>query len=108
LTKAKDKGLKKRPRRHDLRHTNASWLILAGVALPVIQRHLGHQSIQTTSDRYGHLDRETSRVVADVVNKALKRSKRRSNLKVPENMQLHPEGTLRGFDSNVSLRGKRF
>ena len=27
LTKAKDKDLTKRPRPHDLRHTNAGWLI---------------------------------------------------------------------------------
>jgi integrase len=47
----------------------------------VIQRHLGHQSIQTTSDRYGHLDRESSRVVADVVDKALKPSKKAKQLK---------------------------
>ena len=71
LETAKDKGLTKRPRIHDLRHTNASWLIQAGVPLTVVQRHLGHESIQTTSDRYGHLDRKASRVVADVVGKAL-------------------------------------
>jgi integrase len=71
LVRAKEAGLTKRPRVHDLRHTNASWLIQAGVPLPVIQRHLGHQSIQTTVDRYGHLDRRSSRVVADVVGKAL-------------------------------------
>ena len=40
---------------HDLRHTHASWLIAAGVPLPVIQRRLGHESITTTVDRYGHL-----------------------------------------------------
>jgi integrase len=57
---------------HDLGRTNASWLIQGGVPLTVIQRHLGHESIQTTSDRYGHLDRKSSRVVADVVGKALK------------------------------------
>ena len=45
LTKAKDKDLTKRPRPHDLRHTNAGWLIQAGVPLTVIQRHLGHESI---------------------------------------------------------------
>jgi integrase len=71
LDRAKDKGLTKRPRPHDLRHTNASWLIQAGIPLPVIQRHLGHESIQTTVDRYGHLDRRSSRMVADVVGKAL-------------------------------------
>jgi integrase len=64
--------LEKRPRIHDLRHTNASWLIQAGIPLPVIQRHLGHESIQTTVDRYGHLDRASSRVVADVVGQALR------------------------------------
>jgi integrase len=71
LDRAKDKGLSKRPRPHDLRHTNASWLIQAGVPLPVIQQHLGHESIQTTVDCYGHLDRRSSRVVADVMGKAL-------------------------------------
>ena len=52
-----------------------------GVALPVIQRHLAHESIQTTSERYGHLDRKTSRVVADVVGNALKPRKADSKQK---------------------------
>lgn len=47
----------KRPRIHDLRHTYASWAIQAGVPLPVIQRQLGHESITTTVDTYGHLAR---------------------------------------------------
>lgn len=74
LDSAKDKGLAKRPRIHDLRHTNASWLIQGGVPLTVVQRHLGHESIQTTSDRYGHLDRKASRVVVksrDVVHEVV-------------------------------------
>jgi integrase len=71
LDRAKEAGLTKKPRVHDLRHTNASWLMQAGVPLTVVQRHLGHESIQTTSDRYGHLDRRSTRVVADVVDKAL-------------------------------------
>jgi len=47
----------KRPRVHDLRHTFASWAIQAGIPLPVIQRQLGHESITTTVDTYGHLAR---------------------------------------------------
>ncbi|NDZ77034.1 site-specific integrase [Streptomyces sp. SID10853] len=48
-------GLIKRPRIHDLRHSHASWLIAAKVPLPAIQVRLGHESITTTVDRYGHL-----------------------------------------------------
>ncbi|MFF8432807.1 tyrosine-type recombinase/integrase [Streptomyces bacillaris] len=48
-------GLLKRPRIHDLRHSHASWLIAAKVPLPAIQGRLGHESITTTVDRYGHL-----------------------------------------------------
>lgn len=55
VTKAMEKGLPKRPRLHDLRHTHVSWLIAARIPLPAIQIRLGHESIQTTVDRYGHL-----------------------------------------------------
>lgn len=48
-------ALSKRPRLHDLRHGHASALIQAGVPLPIIQRRLGHESIQTTVDTYGHM-----------------------------------------------------
>ena len=48
-------GLAKRPRVHDLRHSHASWLIGAGVPLIVVQYRLGHESIKTSADRYGHL-----------------------------------------------------
>lgn len=60
-----------RPRIHDLRHTCASWLIQAGTPLPVIQRHLGHESIQTTVDVYGHLDRRSAQAAADAIAAAL-------------------------------------
>jgi integrase len=60
-----------RPRLHDLRHTCASWMIAAGVPLPVIQRHLGHESIKTTVDLYGHLDRRSGQAAADAIAAAL-------------------------------------
>jgi len=47
--------LGKRPRVHSLRHTAASWMIAGNVPLPTVQAHLGHESIKTTVDRYGHL-----------------------------------------------------
>ncbi|PZT93641.1 MAG: site-specific integrase [Gordonia sp. (in: high G+C Gram-positive bacteria)] len=70
-TKATAAGLTKEPRIHDLRHTCASWMINAGVSLPVIQAHLGHESIQTTVDRYGHLDRNAGKTAAAAIAKML-------------------------------------
>lgn len=49
-------GVLSRPFRiHDLRHYHASVLIDAGVEPMRIQRRLGHNSIKTTMDTYGHL-----------------------------------------------------
>ncbi|WP_152203595.1 tyrosine-type recombinase/integrase [Georgenia thermotolerans] len=47
--------LGKKPRIHDLRHTHASWMLAAGISLHDLRHRLGHESIQTTSDTYGHL-----------------------------------------------------
>jgi len=55
VERARALGLEKDTRIHDLRHTHASWLIAAGRPLPSIQRRLGHESITTTVDTYGHL-----------------------------------------------------
>jgi integrase len=40
---------------HECRHTFASLLIAAGVNAKAISAYLGHVSIQTTFDPYGHL-----------------------------------------------------
>jgi integrase len=45
----------KHPTPHDLRHSHAAALISAGHATTYVQRRLGHESIKTTSDLYGHL-----------------------------------------------------
>jgi integrase len=60
-----------RPRIHDLRHSAASWMIQAGVPLPVVQQHLGHESIQTTVGTYGHLDRRSMEAAADAIGAML-------------------------------------
>jgi integrase len=50
-----DRRIAKRPRIHDLRHSYASWMLAQGMSLTELQYAMGHESIQTTSDRYGHL-----------------------------------------------------
>jgi integrase len=64
-------GIDPRPRIHDLRHTCASWMLLAGVPIHVVSRHLGHESIKTTVDIYGHLDRTSARTAAAAIEAAL-------------------------------------
>ncbi len=48
-------GLDPSVRFHDLRHSHAAMLIAAGEHPKVIQARLGHASIRTTLDTYGHL-----------------------------------------------------
>ena len=57
----------KSPKLHDLRHTQASWLIAQNVPLPVIQNRLGHEPITTTIDTYGHLAPESMNATALVI-----------------------------------------
>lgn len=71
VDRAVDLGLTKRPRIHDMRHTCASWMIARGIPLPVIQRHLGHESISTTVNLYGHLDRAQAEAAADLIGSDL-------------------------------------
>ena len=44
-----------RQRFHDLRHCAATLLLEQGVDLAVVSRILGHASITTTANVYGHL-----------------------------------------------------
>ena len=39
---------------HDLRHTYATILLVAGVSPAYVQKQLGHSSISMTVDIYGH------------------------------------------------------
>lgn len=45
---------------HDLRHTFASTALAEGVPISEVSRWLGHESITTTVDLYGHLVPEAS------------------------------------------------
>lgn len=55
LRAAGERGMTKRPRIHDLRHSHASWLIAGGRTAVSVQRRLGHESVQTTERIYVHL-----------------------------------------------------
>jgi len=61
----------KRPRIHDARHSCASNLIRAGVPLNIVQRILGHESIQTTVDLYGHVAGDAISVAAQAAAMSL-------------------------------------
>jgi integrase len=55
---------------HEARHTYASLMILAGVPITALARFMGHTSITTTVDRYGHLypsERRTAAAALDAL-----------------------------------------
>jgi integrase len=56
------------PRIHDIRHSHASWLLAQGMDIVVVQRRLGHESIKTTVDRYGHLLPGQLKAAADALD----------------------------------------
>jgi hypothetical protein len=55
---------------HDLRHTFASTALAGSVPISEVSRWLGHKSITTTIDLYGHLVPEASGRARDALDKA--------------------------------------
>ena len=53
---------------HDLRHSHVSMLINMGVNIFEISRRLGHESIKTTSDVYGHLYNDKDSKIASKIH----------------------------------------
>ncbi len=56
---------------HDLRHTHVAWLVAGGAPLPHIQARLGHESITTTIDTYGHLLPAGDELISEIIETAL-------------------------------------
>ncbi len=68
---------------HDLRHTFASHLVMAGVDLTTVKELLGHKSIEMTQ-RYSHLSQDHKRQAVD-------RLAEKITVGVPPNFPLQPE-----------------
>jgi integrase len=66
---------KRNVRWHDLRHTCAALLIAAGRHPLEIKTRLGHSSITTTMDRYGHLFPSAEGALADALDVAFNESR---------------------------------
>ena len=60
---------------HDLRHTQASLMLAAGVDLKVIQKRLGHRDFATTANTYSHLLAGAQHDAVLKVDELLKRAK---------------------------------
>lgn len=67
---SKEMGIK--VRFHDLRHTHATMLLIAGVNIKVVQERLGHSNIGITLDVYSHITKELEEASIDKFNLALK------------------------------------
>ena len=68
----KQSGVHKRAHVHTLRHSYATHLLEAGVALPLIQDYLGHTSLRTTA-LYTHLTRELRDAALQPINDLMPR-----------------------------------
>lgn len=60
---------------HDLRHAFANTALAEGVPISEVSRWLGHNSITTTVDLYGHLVPEASGRARDALDRAFARAR---------------------------------
>jgi integrase len=56
---------------HELRHSAASLMLEAGIAIEVVSTSLGHSSIRLTADTYGHIREPQRQKAADAMEKTL-------------------------------------
>ncbi|RDY22605.1 site-specific integrase [Romboutsia maritimum] len=68
-----DKNNMRRIRLHDLRHTHATMLILAGTDMKTVSTRLGHKDIKITMNRYSHvleeMDKKASENISSIMFK---------------------------------------
>jgi integrase len=79
-------------RLHDLRHTNASVALQAGVAMKVVSDRLGHSQIAVTADLYTHVNDTVGRAAAMTIAGALKPpSHALPTASLPQSREMDPE-----------------
>ncbi|NHC15130.1 tyrosine-type recombinase/integrase [Motilibacter deserti] len=82
-------------RLHDLRHTNASLALSAGVDIKVVSERLGHSTTAITADLYTHVDRGVGREAANRIGSLLTASAQASEeLPSASLARQHREGTV--------------
>ena len=63
---ARDYGLPADAPFHTLRHTHATWLLMAGADMKTVQERLGHADVATTMRIYGHVLPGRDQAMADI------------------------------------------
>lgn len=69
---------------HDLRHTQASLMLHAGVDMKVIQKRLGHASYVTTANMYAHLMQDAQARATDKLSNLMDSTKKQGDPKSSE------------------------
>ncbi|MBU0999060.1 site-specific integrase [Patescibacteria group bacterium] len=59
---------------HTCRHTCASWMVMTGISLYVVQKVLGHSTIQVT-ERYAHLAPDQLQLAANAIDRVVSEHK---------------------------------
>jgi integrase len=85
-------------RLHDLRHTNASLALTAGVELKVVSERLGHSQTAITADLYTHVSQGVARAAADRIAGLLNEP----SDAVPSSFLPHPAATPQAGGSDAS------
>jgi site-specific recombinase XerD len=62
---------------HTLRHTYASWMVMQGINLYLVQKVLGHSTIQVT-ERYAHLAPDQLQLAANAIDRAVMQQKEKN------------------------------
>ena len=69
---------------HTCRHTCASWMVKQGISLYLVQKVLGHSTIQVT-ERYAHLAPDQLKLAADAIDRSMGKHKEEKKRKIYSN-----------------------